>query len=114
MLLLHSVEIKSIDRQEICEAVAVFASQLRARHKEIRKMIWFGSWVNGLPCPGSDVDLCIVLSESGKCFCDRIPEFLPVGFPVGVDVFPYTVSEFKALEMRHPEWFAAIQAGVEI
>ena len=31
-----------------------------------RRAIWFGSRVNGIPAPGSDVDLCLVLARSEK------------------------------------------------
>ncbi|HEX6385955.1 MAG TPA: hypothetical protein VF177_14895 [Anaerolineae bacterium] len=42
---------------------------------------------------------------------ERIPDYLPVGFPVGIDLFPYTVSEFERLKNESPEWYAAIRAG---
>ncbi|MGH7278505.1 MAG: nucleotidyltransferase domain-containing protein, partial [Candidatus Rokuibacteriota bacterium] len=44
-----------------------------------------------------DVDLLFILSRSDCRFLDRIPEFLPAGFPVGVDVFPYTRAEIERM-----------------
>ncbi|KPK01876.1 MAG: DNA polymerase III subunit beta [Anaerolineae bacterium SG8_19] len=88
-LSLNSVIIKSIDRELIKQAVESFVARLREDHPEVERVIWFGSWVTGLPAPGSDVDLCLILSSSDKPPRDRISDYLPVGFPVGVDLFVY-------------------------
>ena len=37
----------------------------------------------------------------------RISELLPTGFPVGMDVFPYTVQELEALCLESPDWHRA-------
>jgi hypothetical protein len=67
--------------------------------------------MDGLPSPGSDVDLCLILSGSIKSLRDRVPDYLPVGFPVGVDLFPYTKEEFQALSKRSPDWHKTISSG---
>lgn len=108
---MSSVEIKSIDRQAIEKAVRAYAAQLYADHPEIERIIWFGSWVNGLPSPGSDVDLCLILSHADKPMRERAPDYLPLGFPVGVDLFPYTRAEFTRLKEESPGWYAAINSG---
>jgi predicted nucleotidyltransferase len=108
---LGSVVVKSTPRKEIEGRVASLVAQWRREHPEIQRVIWFGSWVNDLPSPGSDVDLCIVLRDSPKPMRERIPDFLPVGFPVGIDIFPYTEREFRRLQERSPSFHAAIQRG---
>ena len=40
--------------------------------------------------------------------------FLPVGFPVGVDLFAYTRAEFERLRETSPDWYQAIAAGEEL
>lgn len=110
----HSVVIKSCDRESIAAAVKLHVDKLREVHPEIRRVIWFGSWVNGIPTPGSDVDLCLILSFSDKSMRERVPDYLPVGFPVGIDLFPYTEKEFRQLETRSPSWYATILAGKEM
>ena len=81
-------------------------------------MIWFGSRVRGVPAPGSDVDVCLLLDRSDKPFRERIPDYLPfgssVGLPVGVDLHPYTLAEFERLRREHPSWHRAIVSGVDI
>ena len=78
------------------------------------ELIWFGSRVNGTPAPGSDVDACVVISRSDRRFRDRIGDYLPFGFPVGIDLFPYTVAELDRLRDEHPAWYRAITSGIEI
>ena len=111
---MSSVVVKSANKKRIKQAVESYVAWLRATHPEVEKVIWFGSWINGLPTPGSDVDLCLILSRSSKSMRDRIPEYLPLGFPVGVDLFPYTKGEFQALSKRSPTWYRTIMSGIEI
>lgn len=111
---LSSVVIKSINRNQVKQAVASFAAQVRKQHPEVERVIWFGSWVNGIPAPGSDVDLCLILSSSDKPIRDRIPDYLPLGFPVGIDLFAYTKEEFERLRNSSPGWYEAIVSGVEM
>ncbi len=108
---LSSVVIKSANKEEIVQAVQSYVSSLCASHPEVEKVIWFGSWINGLPTPGSDVDLCLILSKSSKGMRERIPDYLPVGFPVGMDLFPYTKEEFQALSKRSPDWYKTMSSG---
>ena len=110
----HSVVIKSCDHDSVTAAVKRHVDKLRKDHPEIRRVIWFGSWVNGIPTPGSDVDLCLILSSSDKSMRDRVPDYLPVGFPVGIDLFPYTDEEFRRLKKRSPSWHATILSGEEL
>jgi uncharacterized protein (DUF1697 family) len=77
----------------------------------LKSVIWFGSWINGNPVPGSDVDICLLLRSSKKRFRDRIPDFLPGRFPTGLDLFPYTTDEFETLAEEHPDWHRAIASG---
>ena len=107
-----SVVIKYTDPDRIRKAVSEYFSGLRRQHNEIDRGIWFGSRVSGSPQPGSDVDLCLILSSSDKAFRDRIPAYLPRSFPVGLDLFPYTQQEFAGLETDAPTWYACINKGI--
>jgi len=110
---LSSVEIKYTDPDEIRRMVGALARNLKQRHPEVNRIIWFGSWIDGSHSPGSDVDLCIVISESNQKPRDRIPEYLPRSFPVGLDLHIYTRAEFHALSASHPQWYEAIMSGEE-
>jgi predicted nucleotidyltransferase len=108
------VVIKSIDRGAIRRAVEAYVARLWAEHPEVERVIWFGSWVNGLPAPGSDVYLCLVLSSADKPLRERRPDYLPVGFPVGMDLFPYTQAELDRLREESPAWYATIMSGQDL
>ena len=109
-----SVVIKLNNQEQVAQAVSAYVTWLRAEHPEVERVIWFGSRVNGLPTPGSDVDMCIIIKSSNKSRRDRIPDYLPVGFPVGVDLFIYTVAEFMVLKESSPSWYEVIIAGREM
>ena len=106
--------IRSIDRKAIEQAVTEYAHRLTAENPEIERIYWFGSWITGMPTPGSDVDLGLVVSGSSKPRHERTPEYLPVGFPVGVDLSVYTRSEFARLAEESPSWHATIVGGREL
>ena len=80
----------------------------------MKRIVWFGSRVTGIPSPGSDVDVCLVLERSDKPFRERAADYLPVGFPVGMDLFPYTAEELDRLQRDHPSWRRALTAGVDL
>ncbi len=111
---MSSLVVKSIDRRKIERAVSAYALELRRKHPEVERIIWFGSWVNGLPVPGSDVDICLIISCSDLIPRDRIPAYLPDGFPTGIDLCVFTHDEFSLLPERSPGLFQAVTAGREI
>ena len=90
-----SVKISYFDKKTVWDSLKKFTEQLKKKHPEIEKIILFGSLVRDDCVPGSDVDLPIVLGKSDKAFLERITEYMPSKFPVGVDVFPYTRQELK-------------------
>jgi len=81
----------------VVESLKAVARQMRASHPEIEQVLLFGSLARGEATPGSDADLLIILSSSAQRFLERIPRYLPVGLPVGVDVFPYTREEINRM-----------------
>ena len=109
-----SLAVKSNNEAAVERAVRVWARHIRDRRPEVRRIIWFGSRVNGIPAPGSDVDLCLVLTHSDKPFRERIGDYLPFGFPVGLDLFPYTQTELDRLRREQASWHRALTSGVDL
>ncbi|MFO8240414.1 MAG: nucleotidyltransferase domain-containing protein [Dissulfuribacterales bacterium] len=70
---------------------------MRANHPEIERVLLFGSLARGEAAPGSDADLLLVLSSAADPFLNRIPKYIPMGLPIGVDVFPYTQEEISRM-----------------
>lgn len=103
------------DEPEAIEhALLEHVRHLREDHAEIVRILWFGSRVLGRPTRSSDVDLCLILSHSNEPFLDRISRFHPGRFPTGIDIFPYTESEWDALRESSPQWVREILSGREL
>ena len=111
---MNSVTFKSVDHEAIKRAVNSFAQKLRQNHPEVERLIWFGSWVTGLPVPGSDVDICLIITSSENSPRDRISKYLPLRFPVGVDLFAFTQAEFERLRKNSPGMYDAISTGIDV
>ncbi len=94
---MSSVEVKSVDEARIRQCVDDYAAALFSLHPEVMEVVVFGSFVTKTYVPGSDVDIFILLSDCGKSVRDRISDFLPSRFPIGMDIFPYTVREVAAM-----------------
>lgn len=94
---MSTVKVTYFDRDAVESALGEHVRRLATRHPDVEEVILFGSLVAGTPVPGSDADLLILLSRSDRPFLERIPTFLPAGFPVSVDVFPYTREEIERM-----------------
>jgi len=110
---LTSVDVKLSRSTAVEAALRRWAAELR-RRPEVLRVVWFGSRADGVPTPGSDVDVCVVLRSSTKPWRERIPDYLPGAFPVGVDLFPFTEEELARLRHGSPGWYAAIRRGRQV
>jgi predicted nucleotidyltransferase len=72
-----------------------WAARLLAERPEVDEVVVFGSFAEGRWAPGSDLDVFLLLSRGDGPIRDRVPEYLPGPFPVGVDVFPFTRDEVR-------------------
>ena len=90
---MNSVEIKSVDVENVRRSMDEYATKLLATNPAVEEIIVFGSFAGDTYAPGSDLDIYIVLSQADKPVRDRIPNFLPSGFPVPMGVFPFTRAE---------------------
>lgn len=96
---MRSVEVRSVDLNQIREHMDAYAKWLLDSFPEVEEIVVFGSFADGTYAPGSDVDTFLVLSHSQKKIWDRVPDYLPQTFPVGLDIFPFTRDE---IESRRP------------
>ena len=92
---MSSVVVKSIDFEAIRKQTAEFARRLLETRPEVEEVVVFGSFPRGTYAPGSDIDVLLILSGSGRRFRDRSPDYVPESFPVGMDVFAYTRRELE-------------------
>jgi hypothetical protein len=45
---------------------------------------------------------------------ERIVDYLPRSFPVGIDLFVFTQEELERLRVEHPTFARAIDSGIEV
>ena len=112
---MSTVGVTWFDSEAVRRALDTYVESLVRQHPEVDEVILFGSVVKGTAVPGSDVDLLLVLRAADRPFLDRIPLFLPTGFPVGVDVFPYTRVEIARMRAEGNAFVeAALREGVRL
>jgi 5-formyltetrahydrofolate cyclo-ligase len=91
-----TVRVFSVDRDRVREALAALVRERFAPDANVVAVHLFGSFSRGDAAPGSDVDLLVVLDRDERPPHERIPDYLPGAFPVGVDVIPWTRTELEA------------------
>jgi predicted nucleotidyltransferase len=94
---LGSVRVISVDPENLAEELRRYVAALK-RRPEVRKVYLCGSRARGNHGPYSDVDLLLILKHDPvpkRNPVDRVPDYLPGRFPVGVDLFVYTEEEAR-------------------
>jgi predicted nucleotidyltransferase len=89
------VSVFSLDRAGVEAAVHKLVETRYAPDPRILAVALFGSFARGDAVPGSDVDLLVLLDRDERRAHERIPDLLPGGFPVGIDILPWTRPEFE-------------------
>ena len=84
----------------------------RKDHPEVEHVFRFGSWLTGLPTPGSNVGLCPMLPPADRSLQDRVSDYWPVGLSVGICLFAYTPAEFEPPRLLTPGWHAVVSSGL--
>jgi predicted nucleotidyltransferase len=107
------VKIFSLDRAAIREALGRHIDTRYRPDPNVVAVYLFGSFARGRAVPGSDVDLLVVLEHDPRPPRDRIPDHLPGGFPVGVDVIVWTRAEMEERLARHDRLARTILAEGE-
>lgn len=91
---LNSVRIFWPDKEAVELAIQEYVNDLGSRD-EVLAVYLCGSWAKNSYTAASDVDLLIVVKENPLSPRERIPEYLPMWFPVSLDLFIYTEKELK-------------------
>lgn len=111
---MHSAGIRRVDRDAVTAAVERWARALGAR-PEVARIVWYGSFLHGVPTSRSDADLCVVVDDAAAAGVPRHArgaDYLPTwATPVPLDLAVLTAGEFDALPTWAPAWHAAISAG---
>lgn len=89
-----SVRVWRIDTDAILTRLRQWAQRI-GQDENVLAVVLFGSLARGDHTAASDADVMIILRDSALRFDERIPDFVPSGVGVSVEVFPYTVDETK-------------------
>jgi predicted nucleotidyltransferase len=93
---LHSSVLKWPSRQTVDAAVRRWAAAV-ARHPDVLRVGYFGSYARGDSGVGSDVDLIIILAGAGSGG-ERNFTYDVQALPVPADVLVYTAEEWNRLK----------------
>jgi predicted nucleotidyltransferase len=104
------VKLISLDRERLLAQVREAAGQVRTAHPEVAEVRLFGSLARGDATGLSDVDLLIVLSETGESDPHwRILAFLPYfAFDRGVDLLVLTRAEIERRLAEDDRWLKRV------
>jgi predicted nucleotidyltransferase len=105
----NSVRHDAAPKGQVVTAAREWVARLREGHPEVLRVGYFGSYARDDYVPGSDLDVLIELSASDKDkWVDRVADYRPSGFPVAVDVFPYTSAELDRMRRDRAAFLDAI------
>lgn len=106
----RNVRVFRFDRAGTVARVRTRAETLLEQRPDVIEVRLFGSLAHGMPRPGSDADLFIVVRDGAPTFLDRIPDLARAfaGAGVGCDVIAYTESECRMLARRRDRFARAV------
>jgi predicted nucleotidyltransferase len=106
----NSVKLISLDRERLLAQVREAAGRVRTAHPEVAEVRLFGSLARGDATGLSDVDLLIVLSETGESDPHRrILRFLTYfAFDRGVDLLVLTRAEIERRLAEDDRWLKRV------
>ena len=108
-----TVKVFSLDRAGIRKRLEDLVETRYRPDPNVVAVYLFGSFARGTAVPGSDVDLLILLHQDTHPARERIPDYLPHAFPVGVDVLVWTVGELEERLAREDRMARTILAEGE-
>lgn len=92
---LDSVKILSVDYDSLLASLGEISQEIKNNKCSVSKILLFGSFYTGEYTPESDIDILIVVKDSGENFIKRGDEFLPYfkAIPFDVNLLVYTEEE---------------------
>jgi predicted nucleotidyltransferase len=106
---LGSVKVTSIDYEFLMATLTKIAGHIRNRRSEVRRILFYGSFVRGDYTPESDLDLIITVGETEIPFLfrpERFAEFFQA-IPLDVNILVYTDGEIAKMIENGNEFIIA-------
>lgn len=105
--------VRRVDHAGVTRAVEAWVAIL-AERPEVRRVVWYGSFVTGTPTPRSDVDVCVVVHGTAGAGPRHMrgARYLPAAAtPAPFDLTVLSEHEFDTLAEWAPAWARAIAGG---
>ncbi len=95
---LTSPVLKWPDAPSVIKALRLWVEKVIKGRPDVVRIGYFGSYARGDWGVGSDLDLVIILENSGQPFEKRATEFNALELPVPADILVYTQEEWQSPE----------------
>ncbi|AYO31489.1 nucleotidyltransferase domain-containing protein [Biomaibacter acetigenes] len=106
---LNSSVLKWPDLNDVRSSLDKWAKRVLQIRRDIVKIGYFGSYARKDWGVGSDLDLVVVIKESGKPFYERPTEWDVMEIPVPVDLLIYTEEEFGKLRAENRRFYRQLE-----
>ncbi|MFQ5789696.1 MAG: nucleotidyltransferase domain-containing protein [Acidobacteriota bacterium] len=93
------------DQRQVDEAVRAWAVKEAAKHPELSRLGYFGSYARGDWGVGSDLDLVAVVEDSPEPFERRALTWDLYPLPVPADLLVYTEQEWDRMQREASAFF---------
>ena len=97
---LSSSVLKWPDAKSVVRALKGWTVEILKNRKDVERIGFFGSYARGDWGVGSDLDIVMVVTNSGEPFESRAAKWDLGGLPVPADLLVYTEAEWAALDMK--------------
>jgi len=105
---LTSSVLKWPDLKTVDHAVRKWAAQEGRKHRELRRLGYFGSYASGNWGVGSDLDLIAIVAHASEPFERRNLTWNLETLPVPADFLIYTEEEWKRLHEKGEKFIAVL------
>ncbi len=85
------------DSQRVDRAAREWAAEAAARHPELKRVGYFGSYARGDAGVGSDLDLVAIVESTDRPFEERAVDWDVDGLPVPAEILIYTRREWDQM-----------------
>lgn len=110
---LNSSVVKWPDEKQVISSLKKWANAILKMNKNVVRIGYFGSYARGDWGVGSDLDLIIILSQSGLPFEKRNQDWREHQLPIPTDILIYTQQEWEVMRKEETPFFKRINHEVK-
>jgi uncharacterized protein len=92
------------------------SSEAKREHPEVIEIIWYGSFTRRDFTPYSDIDIAVIVKNSGKRFVERQDDFVDYfrKVPLDVNLVVYTPDEIERMSQGGNRFAEEILSGLRL